>query len=53
LNNAGLRAVPIAEITEMTEIGLKARSPTTALIRGWILTKIRVRYLNGLTAMFK
>ena len=53
LNNAGLSAVPIAEMTEMTEIGLMARSPTTVLIRGWILTNVRVHYPNGLTAMFR
>jgi hypothetical protein len=53
LNKTGLRAVPIAETTEMTEIGLRARSPTTVPIRGWILTKARVHYLNGLTAMFR
>jgi hypothetical protein len=53
LNKTGLRAVPMAETTEMTEIGLRARSPTTVPIRGWILTKVRVHYLNGLTAMFR
>ena len=53
LNNAGLSTVPIAETIEMTEIGLRARSPTIVLIRGWILTATMLLYRNDKTAMFR
>jgi hypothetical protein len=53
LNNAGLRTVPIAEMTEMAEIGLRARSPTIVLIRGWILTSTMLLCRNYKTALFR
>jgi hypothetical protein len=53
LNNAGLRTVPIAEMTEMAEIGLRARSPTIVLIRGWILTSTMLLCRNYKMAVFR
>jgi hypothetical protein len=53
LNKAGLRRVPIPETTDMAEIGLRARSPTIVLIRGWILTATMLLYRNDKTAMFR
>ena len=52
-NKAGLRTVPTAEMTEMAEIGLRARSPTTVLIRGWILTSTMLLCRNYKTAVFR
>ena len=53
LNNAGLSTVPIAETIEMTEIGLRARSPTIVLIRGWILTSTMLLCRNYKMAVFR
>jgi len=53
LNSAGLRTVPTAEMIEMAEIGLRARSPTTVLIRGWILTTTMLLCRNYKTAVFR
>jgi hypothetical protein len=52
-NNAGLRTVPIAEMIEMAEIGLRARSPTTVLIRGWILTTTMLLCRNYKMELFR
>jgi len=53
LNKAGLRTVPIPETIEMAEIGLRARSPTIVLIRGWILTSTMLLCRNYKTAVFR
>ena len=53
LNKAGLSTVPIAETTEMAEIGLRARSPTIVLIRGWILTSTMLLCRNYKMAVFR
>jgi len=53
LNRAGLRTVPIPETIEMAEIGLRARSPTIVLIRGWILTTTMLLCRNYTTALFR
>ena len=53
LNKAGLRIVPIPEMIEMAEIGLRARSPTIVLIRGWILTSTMLLCRNYKTAVFR
>jgi hypothetical protein len=53
LNKAGLSTVPIPEMIEMAEIGLRARSPTIVLIRGWILTSTMLLCRNYKTAVFR